>query len=80
MRWKETVHIKVLIEQYDDDAIDELEEIKRIKPFWIERFNKIDKFKQFVPAIKKLKTETQFNKFLNNVYDYCDCNNIWVDY
>ena len=76
-KWIETVKFRDLLEDFDDSA-DELEEIKRIKPLWIERFESIDKLKHFVPSLKKIKTLNGFNNWLNRVYDFCDENNIWV--
>lgn len=78
MRWKYNVNFRDLIQNFDTNA-DELEEIKRIKPLWIERFNSIDKLKHFTNSLKKVKTQTQFNNWLRDVYDYCDLNNIWVN-
>ena len=75
--WIETVKFRDLLEDFDDSA-DELEEIKRIKPLWIERFESIDKIKHFVPSLKKIKTLNGFNNWLNRVYGFCDENNIWV--
>ena len=75
--WEKTVKFRDLLEDFDDSA-DELEEIKRIKPLWIERFESIDELKHFVPSLKKIKTQNGFNNWLNRVYDFCDENNIWV--
>ena len=75
--WEKTVKFRDLLEDFDDSA-DELEEIKRIKPLWIERFELIDELKHFVPSLKKIKTLNGFNNWLNRVYDFCDENNIWV--
>ena len=79
MAWSKTVKFRDLLSEYDNNA-DELEEIKRIKPFWIERFNSIHCLKDFVPSLKKVKTLSQFNKWLNSVYDFCDYERIWVDF
>ena len=76
--WIETVKFRDLLEDFDDSA-DELEEIKRIKPLWIERFESIDEIKHFVPSLKKIKTLNGFNNWLNRVYDFCDENSIWVE-
>jgi len=76
--WKVKVSFRDLLDDYDDEA-DELLEIKRIKPLWVDRFNTIPELKHFVKDIKNLKTESQFNKFLNNVYDYCDYHSIWIN-
>ena len=76
--WKKTVKFRDLLEDFDDSA-DELEEIKRIKPLWIERFESIDELKHFVPSLKKIKTQNGFNNWLNRVYDFCDDNSIWVE-
>ena len=76
--WIETVKFRDLLEDFDDSA-DELEEIKRIKPLWIERFELIHKLKHFVPSLKKIKTQNGFNNWLNRVYDFCDENSIWVE-
>ena len=76
--WKTTVKFRDLLEDFDTDA-DEIEEIKRIKPLWIERFESTNSLKSFVPSLKRVKTQTQFNNWLNRVYDFCDDNRIWVD-
>ena len=76
--WKTRVNFRDLLEDFDTSA-DEFEEIKRIKPLWIKRFESIDKLESFVPSLKKVKTQTQFNNWLNHVYDFCDDNHIWVE-
>lgn len=76
--WKTKVKFRDLLEEYNSDA-DELEEIERIKPLWIERFNSINKLKKFAKSIEKVKTESQFNKWLNSVYDFCDDSLIWIE-
>ena len=78
MQWLEKVKFRDLLELYDDCAEDELKEIERVKPMWIERFNGINSLKHFVKSLKAVKTESGFNKWLNKVYDYCDFNRIWV--
>lgn len=77
--WKDQVNFRDLLENYDSSAPDELQEIKRIKPLWVERFNGIPCLKSFVKTLKSVKTESQFNKWLARVYDYCDDNRIWVE-
>jgi len=67
------------LEDFDTSA-DELEEIERVKPLWIERFESINSLKSFVPSFKKVKTQTQFNTWLGRVYDFCDDNRIWVEF
>ena len=76
--WEKTVKFRDLLEDFDDSA-DELEEIKRIKPLWVERFESIDELKNFVPSLKKIKTKNGFNNWLKRVYDFCDENSIWVE-
>jgi len=76
--WKTKVNFRDLLEDFDTSA-DEIEEIKRVKPLWIERFESINKLKSFVPSLKSVKTQTQFNNWLNRVYDFCDDNLIWVE-
>ena len=76
--WKTTVKFRDLLEDFDTSA-GEIEEIKRIKPLWIERFESIDKLKHFVASLKKVKTQNGFNNWLNRVYDFCDDNDIWVE-
>lgn len=76
--WKKTVKFRDLLEDFDNSA-DELEEIKRIKTLWIERFESIDELKHFVPSLKKIKTQNGFNNWLERVYDFCDGNSIWVE-
>lgn len=78
MNWKQKVSFRDLLDNYDTSK-DELEEIERIKPLWAERFNTIAPLKHFVQTLKKVKTESQFNKWLNKVYDYCDYNAIWIE-
>ena len=75
--WKKEVVFRDLILNYDLNA-DELKEIKRIKPLWVERFNSISDLKVFIPDLKKVRTQAQFNKWLDTVYNYCDMNRIWV--
>ena len=77
-KWKKTVKFRDLLEDFNPDA-NELEEIKRIKPLWIERFESINELKSFVTSLKRIKTQQQFNNWLNRVYDFCDENSIWVD-
>lgn len=77
-KWRKTVHFRELLNEYNNDA-DELEEIKRIKPLWIEQFNSEVVLKNFIPALNKVKTLSQFNKWLASVYDYCDYERIWVN-
>ena len=76
--WKTNVRFRDLLKNYDSSA-DELKEIKRVKPMWAERFGSIAELKRFVPPLKKVKTLSQFNKWLGGVYDYCDANRIWVE-
>jgi hypothetical protein len=45
--WKTKVKFRDLLEDYDDSAEDELAEIERVKPLWIERLNTIPKLKHF---------------------------------
>ena len=78
-QWNSTVHFRDLIKDYNSNAPDELAEIKRIKPKWIERFNTISQLKHFIPSLKKIKTESGFNKWLTSVYNYCDLNRIWIE-
>jgi hypothetical protein len=77
--WKQKIKLTDLIYSYDSSAADELIEIERIKPLWIERLSSISCLKQFIPFIKKVKTEAKFNKVISQIYDYCDDNLIWVE-
>ena len=77
-KWVKTVKFRDLLEDFNPDA-NEIDEIKRIKPLWVERFNSISELKSFVPLLKRIKTQRQFNNWLNRVYDFCDDNLIWVD-
>jgi hypothetical protein len=78
-QWNKKVKFRDLLEEYNVDAEDELIEIERIKPLWITRFESIPSLKHFVPALKNIKTESGFNKWLNKIFDYCDENKIWVE-
>lgn len=78
MNWKSEVRLRDLIEQYNPDAEDELKEIERVIPLWVERLSQYGNLKQFIPALKRVKTESGFNKWMNSIYDYCDANAIWV--
>ena len=78
MSWNRTVKFRDLLSDYDTSK-DELEEIKRVKPLWIERFKQYSELEEFISPLKRVKTQAQFNKWLNNVYDYCDICRIWVD-
>lgn len=75
--WQKKINLRDLFEDFNLEA-DELEEIERIKPLWIERFNSIEELKTYVPKLKKVKTLNQFNRWLDGVYDYCDDNLIWI--
>lgn len=77
MKWAKEVDFRDLLKEWNDDA-DELQEVKRVKLLWVERFNSIDLLKDFIPSLKKVKTLHGFNKWLNSVYDYCDYERIWV--
>lgn len=78
MNWKQRVSFRDLTEDFDTEN-DELEEIKRIKPMWVERFNSIESLKHLSEGLKPIKTQTQFNNWLDKVFDYCDRNGIWVE-
>jgi len=78
MNWNKKIRFKDLLEEFDDDN-DELEEIKRIRPIWVERLKSIKELHDFIPQLKKVKTLTQFNKWLDEIYDYCDYEGIWVE-
>lgn len=77
-QWRKTVNFRDLLQEWNDDA-DELQEIKRIKPLWVERFESIKELEGFIPDLKKVKTLSQFNKWLSGVYDYCDYERIWIE-
>jgi len=79
-QWTAKVKFRDLFCEYDSNASDELKEIKRILPLWVDRFNLYPCLTHFITSLKKVKTESGFNKWLNRVYDYCDDNNIWVDF
>jgi len=76
--WKKKIQLRDLLQNYDSSA-DELKEIKRIKPLWVERLNTIPDLKGFIPSLKKVRTEAGFNKWLNSIYDFCDANLIWIE-
>jgi hypothetical protein len=77
--WQTTVRFKDLCEEFDTEAEDELGEVERVKPKWIERFNQYPILKTYLSSLERVKTESAFNKWLNSVYDYCDQNLIWVE-
>ena len=78
MNWKNKVNFRDLLEDFNEDA-EELSEIKRVIPLWVDRFNSINCLKHFVNSLSGIKTQSQFNKWLNAVYDHCDNNAIWVE-
>lgn len=78
MSWNKTIKFRDLLKEYDQTK-DELEEIKRVKPLWVERFKEYPELEEFIKPLKRVKTESQFNKWLNNVYDFCDICRIWVE-
>jgi len=78
--WRTSVKFRDLLEQFDTEAEDELEEVQRVLPLWIERLQSIPSLSHFVESLKKVKTESGFNRWLNKVYDYCDSNLIWVEF
>ena len=63
MEWKSEVEFRDLLKDFDFSK-NEREEIQRIKPIWIERFNQYDELKKFIPALKKVKTLKAFNLLL----------------
>ena len=77
--WKKKIKLRDLLENYDTSA-DELKEIKRIKPIWVERLNTIPDLKDFIPSLKKVRTQTGFNTWLDSIYDFCDANLIWIEF
>ena len=76
--WRSRIKLKDLLEIYDESK-DEIEEIKRIKPIWVDRLKTIPKLEHFIKTLKAVKTETGFNKWLAKVYDYCNVYRIWVE-
>lgn len=76
--WVTTVHFRDLLDQFDDNA-DELEEIARVKPLWVERFNGIPSLKHFAKRFGKIRTIAELDKVLHQVYDFCDAERIWVE-
>lgn len=78
-QWQSKVHFRDLLEDYDVDTADELSEIQRIIPKWVDRFETIPSLKSFTESLKLIKTEAGFNKWLNKVYDHCDRNRIWIE-
>lgn len=79
MNWKITIKLKDLLKEYDVNSDDELEEVARVKPLWVERLSEYPALRHLVPSLKKIKTESGFNKWLNLLYDYCDYKGIWVE-
>ncbi len=77
MEWKSEVEFRDLFKDFDSYK-NEREEIQRIKSIWIDRFNQYDELKKFIPALKNVKTLKALNRWLNDVYYYCDANRIWV--
>jgi hypothetical protein len=49
MGWKTKVKLKDLLELYDEEK-DEIEEIKRLKPLWIERLNSYPILRSLIPS------------------------------
>lgn len=79
MKWIKEVKFKDLLSEFDLQA-DELKEIERVKPLWIERFNNIECLKHFVKDLEKVRTLNEFNNWLNKVYDYCNEHRIWTGF
>ena len=78
--WVAKVKFRDLLKEFNVGADDELEEVQRVMPLWIERFKNIPQLSHFVKSLKKVKTESGFNRWLDIVYDYCDSNSIWVEF
>ena len=32
---------------------------------------------EFITQMRKVKTEARFNSILNDIYDWCDANDVW---
>jgi hypothetical protein len=79
--WKKKVIIKDLLETWDTSAaeVDELAEVQRILPLWKTRFDEVPELKHFTTSLMTVKTEAQFNRWLDGVYNYCDDKLIWLE-
>jgi hypothetical protein len=79
MKWETTIKLKDLLTEYDVNSDDELEEVARVKPLWIERLSQYPALRSFAPSLEKIKTKAGFNKWLDRLYDFCDYERIWVE-
>lgn len=77
-KWKKTVQLRDIINQFDNNA-DEKLEVLRIKKLFIERLKKYPDLVDFTKLFNRVTTKDGFNKKLNELYNYCDTFNIWVD-
>lgn len=77
-KWKKTVQLRDIINQFDNNA-DEKLEVLRIKKLFIERLKKYPDLVDFTKLFYRVTTKDGFNKKLNELYNYCDTFNIWVD-
>jgi hypothetical protein len=68
--WRTRVKFRDLLEQFDTEAEDELEEVQRVLPLWIERLQSIPSLSHFVESLKKVTAPTTkvvgFYEFLSS--------------
>lgn len=58
MNWRKSIKYKDLLSEYNSNADDELEEIKRVIPMWIERIESNSSISHFSETLKKVKVTT----------------------
>ncbi len=74
MNWKKTIKLKHLLD--DDDSDKHARSTGLVVSGVIAAAGLPPELSD---PFRKVRTLNQFNQALNDLYDYCDCNAIWVD-
>lgn len=80
--WIHKIKIRDISE--DKNYNNDLLFLKQKRNYGLEMYNRLKKY-PFIPltlaeAFKRIKTLKGFNSELNYLYDFCDLNDIWVEF
>jgi hypothetical protein len=82
-RWKYRIRFRDLLDKEPDYYDDIEKEKKAIQEIGQKMFSRLSlyRFLRFpIIKFKTVKTEASFNRLLSQLYDYCDENQIWVEW
>ena len=81
-RWEQKIKIRDISEDKDyNNNLDFTEQKKNSGKLMLKRLNDYSFIpKSFGKRFLKIKTLNGFNGILDDLYDYCDNNNIWVEF